>query len=158
MTGTHIASTRRDTFQALKQPQRIGHWKVRNGTNPLFFFACKYFCQSQALFVISSDYYCVDRNLKQFICRLNTDSASRKQETKQKHHTRLAVHIIVLDNMVSTFLVTWPSNKKIDIADQGNSSTQIGQGINWLYYSTPGRASKKISLISHQNRSCQKAS
>jgi len=50
--------------------------------------------------------------------------------------------------MISTFLVTWPSNKKIDIADQGNSSTQIGQGINWLYYSTPGRASKKISYFS----------
>jgi hypothetical protein len=97
--------------------------------------------------VISSD-YCVDRNLKQSISRLNTDSASRKQETKQKHHTRLALHIKVLDNMVSTFLVTWPSNQKIDIADQGNSSTHIGQGINWLYYSTPGRASKKISYLS----------
>lgn len=74
---------------------------------------------------------------RQSICRLITDS------------TRLTLHIKVLDNMVSSFLVTWPSNrrkKKWYCRSTKQFWTQIGQGISWFVYSTPGRASKKISL------------
>lgn len=79
---------------------------------------------------------------RQSICRLITDS------------TRLTLHIKVLDNMVNSFLVTWPSNrrKKIDIADQRNSSGPrlVRESVGLFILHLEGHRRKSL-FISHQN-------